>query len=296
MSRRLRLRVGWLAAASGVAVGALTLGALTIGTRTVGAQGAPSRPGPVALALRPYIATLRTVPVGAGGETLPFLLDTGGGFTVLTPEVARAAACTPFGRVTVFRSSGERIDLPRCGPVRLTVGGVAMTGEAAVLDVMRLLEGAPRVGGIVSLQTLEGRAFTLDLAGNRLVLETPASLAVRTRAIRPLSVRLSRQGGGAAMDLFLEVASPGGSLWLELDSGNAGPVLLSPHAVAQLGATLSGEGPQRVTLDVRGLGPVPVDAVVKELIYDGLLNATFLEAVVLTVDLKTSRAWAVRRP
>ena len=31
-------------------------------------------------------------------------------------------------------------------------------------------------GGILSLQTLEGRAFTLDLAGNRLVLETPASL------------------------------------------------------------------------------------------------------------------------
>lgn len=286
MAQGLRLRVGWLAAATGVAVAALTFGA----------QQAPRQARPVNLALQPYIATLRTVPVVVGDETLPFLLDTGGGFTVLTPDVARAAGCAPFGRVTAFRSSGERIDLPRCGPVRLTVGGIAMTGEAAVLDVMRLLEGAPRIGGILSLQTLEGRAFTLDLAGNRLVLETPASLRARTAALRPLSVRLSRQGGGAAMDLFLEVASPGGSLWLELDSGNAGPVLLSPHALAQLGVTLSGEGPQRVALDVGGLGPMPVDAVARELIYDGLLNAKFLESVVLTVDLRSARAWAARRP
>jgi hypothetical protein len=34
----------------------------------------------------------------------------------------------------------------------------------------------------------------------------------------------------------------------------------------------------------------------KDLIYDGLLNAAFLRKLVLTVDLGSMRAWAVRRP
>ena len=250
---------------------------------------------PVEIAMRPYIATLRTVSVTVGRETLPFLFDTGGGFTVLTPETARVAGCTPFGRLTGFRSSGERLDLPRCGPVKLVVGDVPLVGEVAVLDVMRLLEGAPTIGGILSLQSLEGRAFTLDLSGNRLVLETRDSLAARTAGRSPVAVRLSRQAGGAAIDLFLEVSAPGGSLWLELDSGNAGPVLLSPHALTQLGITPKGDEPRRVTLDVRGLGPTAVDAVTKDLIYDGLLNARFLESVVISVDLASGRAWITKR-
>lgn len=287
MGQLIRLRVGRLAAMLlGIAAGAVA----------VGAQPYPRHARPVEVALRPYIATLRTLDVTLGGETLPFLLDTGGGFTVLTPEVARSAGCTPFGRVTAFRSSGERIDLPRCGPVRLTIGSATITSDAAVLDVMRLLDGAPRVGGILSLQTLERGAFTLDLAANRLVLETPRSLAARTAAMRPIAVRLSRQGGGAALDLFVEVSSPGGPLWLELDSGNAGPVLLSPHALTQLGQPVTGAGTSRVTLEVRGLGPMPIDAAAKDLIYDGLLNAAFLESIVLSVDLPSARAWASKRP
>lgn len=256
---------------------------------------AHAQSAPVEIAMRPYIATLRTVSVTVGRETLPFLFDTGGGFTVLTPETARVAGCAPFGRLTGFRSSGERLDLPRCGPVKLVVGDEPLVGEVAVLDVMRLLEGAPRIGGILSLQSLEGRAFTLDLSGNRLVLETRDSLAARTAGRSSVAVRLSRQAGGAAIDLFLEVSAPGGSLWLELDSGNAGPVLLSPHALTQLGLTPKGDEPQRVTLDVRGLGPTAVDAVTKDLIYDGLLNARFLESVVISVDLASGRAWITKR-
>ena len=50
-----------------------------------------------------------------------------------------------------------------------------------------------------------------------------------------------------------------------------------------------------MTLNVRGLGPTPLEIAVKDLIYDGLLNAAFLESVVLTVDLPSGRAWAARR-
>jgi hypothetical protein len=72
-------------------------------------------------------------------------------------------------------------------------------------------------------------------------------------------------------------------------------VLISPHAMAQLRASLSPDDPRRIPLDISGLGSVPVDAVLKDLIYDGLLNATFLETIVLTVDLAAERAWVSRR-
>jgi hypothetical protein len=274
---------------------AFFLGALTLSSAGAALEQLPSPRPAVELRLNAYVARLRTIDVLVANETMPFLLDTGGGFTVLTPEVARAAGCQPFGRVTGFRSSGERLDFPRCGPVTLRLGSSTIRTEGVILDLAPLLKGAPAVAGIISLQTLQGRAFTLDLKASRLILETPASLAGRIRGASEISVRLSRQAGGAALDLFLRVETPDGSIWLELDSGNAGPVLISPHAMTQLRASLSPDEPRRIPLDISGLGSVPVDAVLKDLIYDGLLNATFLETIVLTVDLAAERAWVSRR-
>ena len=265
------------------------------GPAAVAAQQFSHRADPIEVPLAAYIANLRTLSVTIGNETIPFLLDTGGGFTVLTPEVARVAGCVPFGRVTGFRSSGERLDLRRCGPVSIRLGPLTVRAEAAILDLMALLKGAPPIGGVVSLQTFQEGAFTLDLAANRLVVETRRSLAQRITKMPQVSIRTSRQAGGAALDVFLAIDTPNGSIWLELDSGNAGPVLLSPHALTQLGLSLSGEQPRQVTLNVRGLGPTKLEVAVKDLIYDGLLNAAFLESVVLTVDLPSGRAWAARR-
>lgn len=249
---------------------------------------------PIELALTPYVGNLRTVSVTAGTHTEPFLLDTGGGFTVLAPDLASALPCIPFGRVTGFRSSGERFDLPRCGPVSLTLGPLLIRLEATVLDLTALLGGAPPLGGLVSLQTLQNRSFTLDWAQNRLIIETDSSLAQRLTSMQPLSVRTSRQAGGAALDLFLEIEAVQGSVWLELDSGNNGPVLLSPHALVQLGLPESGPAVRDVPLHVRGLGPISMQVAVKPMIYDGLLNAAFLDSVVLAVDLRSEQAWAKR--
>jgi hypothetical protein len=275
---------------SRVLLAVLALGAIA-------AEGAqrPSSRAPVELLLGPYVATLRTIQVSVGDHTTPFIVDTGGGLTVLTPEVARHAGCLPFGRVTGFRATGERVDFQRCRPVVLKMGSLDVRTEAAILDLAPFLQGAPPVGGIISLHSLQGRAFTLDLRANRLILETPGSLPRRIRDASELSVRISRQAGGAALDLFLEAETAHGSIWLELDSGNAGPVMMSPHAITQLGVSLSADQPQRVILDVRGLSRSPVDAVMKDLIYDGVLNVAFLESIVLTVDVPSGRAWAVRR-
>jgi hypothetical protein len=217
---------------------------------------------------------------------------------VLAPELAAAAGCAPAGRVTGFRHDGGRLDAPRCGPARLAIGGRERQLETAIFDLAAL--GLPGIGGLVSLASFEGEAFTIDLAARELVLESDASLAARIAGMKEMTARAGRQAGGAALDLFVAVHSPQGELWLELDSGNAGPLRLAPHALAQLGIDLTADSPDApatIDLDFAGLGPTSVQAIRSELIYDGLVNARFFLGHVVTFDLRsaTPRAWAAKR-
>jgi hypothetical protein len=246
------------------------------------------------LELAPFLGTaLRTVRVVVGDTTLPFLFDTGGGGTLVTPAAAAAMGCDPFGRVTGFRHNGEPVHAERCPAAPITVQGWrSPVREAGVYDLMALLpDGVPELGGVVGLNTFEGVAITVDLTGQRVVVESPASLKRRVVDMTEIPFREGRQSGGAMLDPFLSVRAPGGPLWFELDSGNAGPVLIAPHAAAQLGIELSRDEPRPVTLVLRGFGPIEVEALEKEMIYDGLLNAAFFERHRVTLDLDRKRAW-----
>ena len=246
---------------------------------------------PVELQLEPY-GRLKTVSLVVGPATGRFIRAPGGGFNVLPPTVAAEAGCRPFGRVVGFRAGGERITAERCQPIEAQAGGWADTGDWNVFDLMALLGNAPEVAGLVGLPLFEGRTVTLDLTGNRLTVETEESAARRIAGMKAIGVRPSRQAGGAALDLMVSVETPDGPIWLEMDSGNTGPVLISPHAARQLGLTFRSGEAQDVTLDVTGLGPVPVTAIERQTIYDGLLNAGWLEQLVVTLDLQSMHAWA----
>ncbi len=250
-------------------------------------------PGPIVLSLQPYAETgLRTVTVRIGSERKPFFFDTGAGFTVIEPDETADAGCKPFGRMVGFRATGQRLAISRCGPVHLDVAGFDAVGEVGVLDLSPLLGGsAPPVGGLVGLESFEGHAVTLDLAEDRLIVETPTSLSRRIRSMHPIHLRLVRGAGGDLVP-FIEARADTGTLWLEVDSGNNGPVFLAPHALTQLG--LPGTDTTRIHtgLDVIGLGTVPVTAARREMIYDGQLDPAFLRQLVLTMDLRTGAGWA----
>lgn len=256
--------------------------------------GAPSGAA-LEIPLEPYLGKLRTVEVEVAGRRMPFLFDTAGGVTLVTPEVAAEAGCEPFGRAVGFRHDGEPVNLERCRGLSLAVAGrPTREDEVAVWDLMALLQGAPEVGGLVSLASFEGETVTLDLGRGRLYLEPGAGLPARLAGAKALTVRAARQGGGAAFDLFVAVDSPRGPLWFELDSGALSPVLVASHAAELLGLDLSPEEGRPATLPIAGLGPVEVMAQEKpDLIYDGLLNAAFLENLVITMDLDEIQAWAV---
>src|SRR6185312_3367095 len=73
--------------------------------------------------LEPYLGVLWAFRGRLGGHEGLFLLDTGGGTTVLTPAAAKLAGCTPWGRITGFRMRGDRLDLTRCDDVLLQASG-----------------------------------------------------------------------------------------------------------------------------------------------------------------------------
>jgi methylmalonyl-CoA mutase cobalamin-binding subunit len=78
-----------------------------------------------------------------------------------------------------------------------------------------------------------------------------------------------------------------------LDSGNTAPVLIAPHAWSELGLEAPPAGRSRqCALPITGLGKVACEAMSKDLIYDGLLNAAFCERFAITMDLERGRAWA----
>lgn len=72
-----------------------------------------------------------------------------------------------------------------------------------------------------------------------------------------------------------------------MDSGNTQPVLIAPHAFAELGLDALPVGKTgHVERPIYGLGKVACEVESKELIYDGLSNAAFGHHVV-TMDPPT---------
>jgi predicted aspartyl protease len=249
------------------------------------------------LPLTPYLGRLRTVSVAVGDTTLPYIFDTGGGVTMITPDVAAAIGCDPFGRVVVFRHNGEPVAMQRCPQVALRLPGWSVAPrEVGVFDLMSLLpDGVPALGGIVGLGAFDGDVLTLQLAHNRVIIESEASLARRVAGATELRMREEHQAAGRSVDAFLAFDGDRGPLWFELDSGNTGAVLIAPHVARALGLDLSTTEPRRVTLTLAGYGPVTVAALEQDdLVYDGLLSAAFLEGVTLTLDLDGERAWIAK--
>lgn len=281
--------VGCLLAAMAIAVLALVLSACASSAST------PVRTAHV-LNLYPYAGKLRYLePTSPAGTRL--LFDTGGGLTLLSPTSAASVRCVPYTRLTALRMSGERFDVDGCGPVRLAFDTLLVEPDVGVFDLMTLLpDGLPPLDGLASLQTFTGHVVTIDLANNRMeVADSPDPRALVDMSALP--IRLSRPAAGAGLDVVVRIQGTHGPLWFELDSANLGPVIVADRALDQFNLS-----PQQVEalkrgetvdigLPIDGLGRVVAAATAGDIIYDGVLNAAFLERAVIVLDLVRSLAW-----
>lgn len=242
-----------------------------------------------------------TINVQIGGKTYPFLFDSGGGLTIITPALAKEIGCTPFGQLAGYNAGGTRLDAKRCDNIELKMGDHTTRVDAGVMEIMTFFSpDTPQIGGFVSLQTFENKAITIDLANNKLIVENDKSLAERTKDMKRLESRMSRQMGGASIDMFVAANSPKGKLWLEVDTGNFSTIQIAPHAQEMLGINFDAPNRAKMTkpvkLDLVGLGTIEAPARERQMIYDGMLNYETISKMVVTMDLRDGRMWAKMNP
>ena len=222
-----------------------------------------------------------------------FLFDTGAGVTAVTPPTAKRAGCRPWGMLTGFRATGQRLDTPRCDDLRLTIAGRTFTSPiASVLDLDALVgPGGPPLSGLLALDIFAGRTITIRPLAHELVVETPSSRQRRIEGAREVPIRLVRDVEGVALSVDAAIDTSAGRAWMELDIGNLGPIMIGAHLAPLLGLG-AGEG-ARSEADFRLSGGIPVrgPARVARLIMDGDVGETVLGRWDVTLDLAAGRCW-----
>ena len=244
---------------------------------------------PVEIALEPYVGRLVTMQASLDERPLTLLFDTGGGATLLSPDVVAQAGCVPEGRSVGFRMSGERVEWPLCDALDLELEEMRVTGLAVgVWDVMTVLpKDLPHLDGVASLETFRDRPVTIDLAHRRLTIETDVSLHERIAEATPVPARVATGLDGSALQILLEatVVESGATGWFMADSGNLAEVQLAPHMGS--GAAT----PTEVTIALGEDVSVRAKAQDGDILYDGVLSEEVLRKIVLTLDLRDGRAW-----
>lgn len=268
----------------------------------VGARAAAAAPAPAAvIELSPhpggtYMMTLRATVRGREGV---FMFDTGGGVTYLSPSFAQSVGCKPWGQISGFTLTGQRLDMQRCEGLAFDILGRRFERPTTgVFDLMKFMPpDLPRLDGSIGLDLFEGRAVTLSLAQKRLFVESAGSLKARARRGTEVPIRITRDAGGLALSVQVAVPTPEGNAWMEIDSGNGGANVVGKHVAPLLKLDASAKGPQPASFRLAGGIPVEGDARVNgTLIMDGNIGTRFLIKWDLTLDLAKGRAWLAPAP
>jgi hypothetical protein len=249
---------------------------------------------PQVIKLERYRKALWKVHVSVKGKPGDFLLDTGGGVTLLAEEFSKSIDCKFWGRTTGYNMFGKKSEGPHCDNVQITAGDVALTPvNVGKIDFGDQFAGDKNPDGLLSLDAFDGKAITLDQTTGTLTIETTASLAKRIRTMKEVPFRLSRECSARCLSAFIGVPTTEGMTWLILDSGAGGVSLISKDH-----ARLFGLDPQRKEQRLKyEIAPgVPVDSpvLITDMIMDGNLGQPFMKEYVITFDLSRGRMWLAR--
>ena len=238
-----------------------------------------------------YMMTMKAKVNGVDGL---FIFDTGGGISYISPDFAQKAGCTPWGQITGFMLTGQRLDMPRCDGLTFDVNGRHLEAPiAGVFDIGKFMPpNSPRIDGSIGLDVFAGQVVTLSLSTKTLTIESTKSLAYRSRKAKEVPIRLVREAEGIALSVVVAVPTKKGTAWMELDSGNGGANVVGKHLAAIMDLDPEKKEPQdthfQINDDIRVDGPVRVNPT---LTMDGNIGTRFMINWDLTIDLERGKAW-----
>ena len=246
---------------------------------------------------REALGKVPTVEVFVNGKKRLFYFDSGGGISAISPALAKEIGCVPLGEMTAYNAGGMKFSGKRCEDVEMNVDGFAIKRDVAVFDPMQFFPKATtQIDGSIALDAFDAQTVTMDFKGDRLWVEGEKSFKRRIREMKPLVSRLSREGGGGTLDLFIAAQTPRGRIWLLHDTGNTNKLLFRPSAQEQLGINFNGANGEKIIKPVKfemiGLGGIEAEAREREMIYDGMLSYDIIETIIWTIDFRTGKTWA----
>ena len=158
----------------------------------VSADGKPVEK-PQVIKLQRFRKALWKVHLTVNGKAGDFLLDTGGGVTLLTEEFSKGVDCKFWGRITGYNMFGKKSEGPHCDNVQIIAGDATLTpANVGKIDFGDQFAGDKNPDGLLSLDAFDGKAITLDQTAGTVTIETRASLAQRTKEMKELPFRISR--------------------------------------------------------------------------------------------------------
>lgn len=251
----------------------------------------------ITIPLEPAGHGLLTVQATIGGRRGTFLFDSGNGVDIISPAFAAAIQCHPWGQITGFRMTGERLTSPHCDHLPVTIAGKSFdAGSLTVLDLGALMpKDMPPIDGAVGLDLLANQAFTLSYADHSLRLLDMAALAHATKGMRAMPIHIVRDAEGVSLTVNLPVTTAAGTAWFEMDSGNTSQTVLINKALAPLFGLAPDAKDGRIHLALEDGTAFTGQARVLDLILDGNLGTSFLSTHDVTVDLVHSTAWITHR-
>lgn len=194
--------------------------------------------------------------------------------------------------------TGERLDMPKCDHVLFVAGGIDFLRKTVgVLDLSKLLpSNAPHLDGSVGLDMFAGSKITFNQSERVLIVESQRSFSERVRRAHEVPMMIVRDAGGFALTVKIGVPTSRGLAWMELDSGNEGPVAIAAHIAPLLKVDSEGTSTSLAHFNLASgitvYGPIKTES----LIMDGNLGTSFLQKWIVSLDLSEGRAWLSPSP
>lgn len=243
--------------------------------------------------LKTYVENIKTVTVFIGGEKYNFLFDTGGGETIISPEVAKAIHKKVYGSMTGFRMTGEKIKVQKSDSIDLTIGKTKIFHQTvAVWDLMSILpKDLPKVDGLISLKSFEENILTIELAKNIIMIENKISAKKAIKGKSILTTRFANGLEGSDLNLFIGIPKANNLYWFLFDSGNNGPFILSNESAAVWNVQNENYDKNPASEFELGNKTLKIKPVAKDIIHDGVFNFDAINRYVFTIDFKNKKVW-----